>query len=115
MTQKDVKDWFDRNVEKKTKMRGWNSYIAPGICDEFEMDVEIGTHCGQLVHKLTHRHLYTDVFVVEGKMPTNSNFYEELHFQDPNELTQVSTFCEKTVGLYNKITSEGQQLSLFSN
>ena len=20
-------------------MRGWNSYIAPGICDEFEMDV----------------------------------------------------------------------------
>ena len=39
VTQKDVKDWFDRNVEKKTKMRGWNSYIAPGICDEFEMDV----------------------------------------------------------------------------
>ena len=22
ITQKDVKDWFDRNVEKKTKMRG---------------------------------------------------------------------------------------------
>ena len=39
ITQKDVKDWFDRNVEKKTKMRGWNSYIAPGVCDEFEMDV----------------------------------------------------------------------------
>jgi len=39
ITQKDVKDWYDRNVEKKTKMRGWNSYIAPGICDEFEMDV----------------------------------------------------------------------------
>ena len=39
VTQKDVKDWFDRNVEKKTKMRGWNSYIAPRICDEFEMDV----------------------------------------------------------------------------
>ena len=39
ITQKDVKDWFDRNVEKKTKMRGWNSYIAPGICDEFEMGV----------------------------------------------------------------------------
>ena len=38
-TQKNVKDWFERNVEKKTKMRGWNSYIAPGICDEFEMDV----------------------------------------------------------------------------
>ena len=39
ITQKDVKDWFDHNVEKKTKMRGWNSYVAPGICDEFEMDV----------------------------------------------------------------------------
>ena len=30
---------FARNVEKKTKMRGWNSYIAPRACDEFEMDV----------------------------------------------------------------------------
>ena len=34
-----LKNWFDRNVEKKTKMRGWNSYIAPKACDEFEMDV----------------------------------------------------------------------------
>ena len=39
ITQKDVKDWFDSNVERKTKMRGWNSYISPKVCDEFEMDV----------------------------------------------------------------------------
>ena len=39
VTKQDVKNWFDRNVEKKTKMRGWNSYIAPKACDEFEMDV----------------------------------------------------------------------------
>ena len=39
VTKQDVKNWFDRNVEKKTKMRGWSSYIAPKACDEFEMDV----------------------------------------------------------------------------
>jgi A/G-specific adenine glycosylase len=83
--------------------------------EEFATDIEIQNHCGKLVHKLTHRHLYTDVFIVVGNVPTSSNFYEELLFQSPNELSQVSTFCEKTVALYNKIKKEGQQLSLFSN
>jgi A/G-specific adenine glycosylase len=83
--------------------------------EEFAMDIEIQNHCGNLVHKLTHRHLYTDVFIVDGNVPTSSNFYEKVLFQSPNELSQVSTFCEKTVALYNKIKKEGQQLSLFSN
>ena len=83
--------------------------------EEFAVDVEVRNYCGKLVHKLTHRHLHTDVFLVEGNIPSSSNFYEELNFQSPNELSQVSTFCEKTIALYNKIKKEGQQLSLFSN
>jgi A/G-specific adenine glycosylase len=81
--------------------------------EEFHMEIQVKMYCGQILHKLTHRHLYTDVFVVEGNVPTQSSFYQKLSFQSPDTLTQISTFCEKTIALYQKIQNEGKQLSLF--
>lgn len=35
----DVKAWFEKNVEKKTQLRGYNSYIANEAYDEFQIDL----------------------------------------------------------------------------
>ena len=81
--------------------------------EEFQSEIEVKLHCGDFLHKLTHRHLYTQVFVVEGPTPTISTFYEKFSIQPTDNLTQISTFCEKAVQVYVDIKNNGQQLSLF--
>ena len=39
ITLDDVKAWFNKNVEKKTKQRGMNSFIANEPRDEYQMDL----------------------------------------------------------------------------
>ena len=35
----DVKTWFETNVERKTQLRGYSSYVSKGPLDEFEIDL----------------------------------------------------------------------------
>ena len=81
--------------------------------EEFQSEIEVKIHCGQILHKLTHRHLYTEVFVVEGITPTQHAFYEHLSIQPIDTLIQISTFCEKVVAVYQNWKTNRQQLSLF--
>ena len=39
ITVANVKDWFERNVERKKQLRGFNSYISKGPRDEYEVDL----------------------------------------------------------------------------
>ena len=39
VTLDSVKDWFTTNVERKTQLRGYNSYVSKGPEDEFEVDL----------------------------------------------------------------------------
>ena len=34
----DVKAWFKRNVERKTNLKGYNSFVANEPFEEFQMD-----------------------------------------------------------------------------
>ena len=43
----DVKDWFERNIERKTHLRGYNSYVSKGPRDEFEVDLFDVHYLGQ--------------------------------------------------------------------
>ena len=43
----DVKDWFERNVERKKQLRGFNSYISKGPRDEYEVDLFDVNYLGQ--------------------------------------------------------------------
>ena len=43
----DVKDWFERNVERKKQLRGFNSYVSKGPRDEFEVDLFDVNYLGQ--------------------------------------------------------------------
>ena len=43
----DVKDWFERSVERKKNLRGFNSYISLGPRDEFEVDLFDVNYLGQ--------------------------------------------------------------------
>ena len=35
----DIKRYFENNIEKKGKMRGWNSFIAHAPFEEFQIDL----------------------------------------------------------------------------
>jgi hypothetical protein len=39
ITTKDVSDWKARNTERKTNLRGYNSFIANKHFEEFQMDL----------------------------------------------------------------------------
>ena len=39
VTLDSVKDWFTTNVERKTQLRGYNSYVSKGPEDEFEVEL----------------------------------------------------------------------------
>jgi hypothetical protein len=39
ITNKDVADWKARNTEKKTNLRGYNSFIVSKPFEEFQMDL----------------------------------------------------------------------------
>ena len=43
----DVKDWFERSVERKKNLRGCNSYVSLGPRDEFEVDLFDVNYLGQ--------------------------------------------------------------------
>ena len=43
----DVKDWFERSVERKKNLRGFNSYVSLGPRDEFEVDLFDVNYLGQ--------------------------------------------------------------------
>ena len=34
----DVKKWFDANIERKTQLKGYNSFIANDAKEEYQMD-----------------------------------------------------------------------------
>ena len=35
----DVKKWFDANIERKTQLKGYNSFIASEPKEEYQMDL----------------------------------------------------------------------------
>ena len=37
--EKDVKDWKDRNIQRKINLRGFNSFIASSPKEEYQMDL----------------------------------------------------------------------------
>ena len=39
ITMNDVKKWFDKNVERKTNLKGYNSFIASEPRQEYQMDL----------------------------------------------------------------------------
>ena len=39
ITMKDVKDWFEKNINRKTQLKGYNSFINDEAYDEFEIDL----------------------------------------------------------------------------
>ena len=39
ITMQDVKEWFQENVEKKKQLSGYNSFIAPHVLYEFQLDL----------------------------------------------------------------------------
>ena len=43
----DVKDWFERSVQRKKNLRGFNSYVSLGPRDEFEVDLFDVNYLGQ--------------------------------------------------------------------
>ena len=43
----DIKDWFERTIERKKNLRGFNSYISKGPLDEFEVDLFDVNYLGQ--------------------------------------------------------------------
>ena len=43
----DVKDWFERSVERKKNLRGFNSYVSLGPRDEYEVDLFDVNYLGQ--------------------------------------------------------------------
>ena len=47
ITMSDVKDWFERNVERKKQLRGFNSYVSKGPLEELEVDLFDVNYLGQ--------------------------------------------------------------------
>ena len=47
ITVANVKDWFERNVERKKQLRGFNSYSSKGPRDEYEVDLFDVNYLGQ--------------------------------------------------------------------
>ena len=39
ITMQDVKDWFSENIERKTQLRGYNSFVAPEANYEYQLDL----------------------------------------------------------------------------
>ena len=39
ITMQDVKEWFQENVERKKQLSGYNSFIAPHVLYEFQLDL----------------------------------------------------------------------------
>ena len=50
VTLDSVKDWFTTNVERKTQLRGYNSYVSKGPEDEFEVDLFFLNYLGEMTH-----------------------------------------------------------------
>ena len=38
ITMQDVKDWFSENIERKTQLSGYNSFVAPEANYEYQLD-----------------------------------------------------------------------------
>ena len=47
ITLNAVKDWFERNIERKKQLRGYNSYVSKGPRDEYEVDLFDVDYLGQ--------------------------------------------------------------------
>ena len=39
ITMQDVKEWFEENVQRKKQLSGYNSFIAPHVLYEFQLDL----------------------------------------------------------------------------
>ena len=39
ITMDDVKKWFDKNVERKTNLKGYNSFVASETREEYQIDI----------------------------------------------------------------------------
>ena len=39
ITMDDVKKWFDKNVERKTNLKGYNSFVASEPKEEYQIDI----------------------------------------------------------------------------
>ena len=50
ITVANVKDWFERNVERKKQLRGFNSYISKGPRDECEVGVFDVRYLKEMAH-----------------------------------------------------------------
>ena len=52
ITVNDVKKWFEKNVEKKKQLSGYNSFVAPYAKYEYEIDLFFMTKMTYLIRNL---------------------------------------------------------------
>ena len=58
----DVKDWYERNIDRKTQLRGFNSYISKGPRDEYEVDLFDVRYLKEMAHGYGYGFLAIDNF-----------------------------------------------------
>ena len=46
----DVKDWYERNIDRKKQLTGFNSYISKGPRDEYEVDLFDVRYLKEMAH-----------------------------------------------------------------
>ena len=50
ITINNVRDWYERNIDRKKQLRGFNSYISKGPLDEFEVDLFDVRYLKEMAH-----------------------------------------------------------------
>ena len=58
----DVKDWYERNIDRKKQLRGFNSYISKGPRDEYEVDLFDVRYLKDMAHGYPYGFLAIDNF-----------------------------------------------------
>ena len=62
ITMQDVKDWFSENIERKTQLSGYNSFVAPEANYEFQLDLFFISNKDLVTQKFRVGLLLIDVF-----------------------------------------------------
>ena len=75
----DVKDWYERNIDRKKQLRGFNSYISKGPLDEFEVDLFDVRYLKEMAHGYPYGFLAIDNFTkYMWIIPIENKFTPEL-------------------------------------
>ena len=106
ITLKDVQDWFNKNVNRKTQLKGYNSYIANNKQQEYQIDLFFVQDLENQTDKIGMAAI--DIFTKEAVViPIKSK-------QIPDVLAGVMECCIK-LGGYPEMIYSDEEPSLTSN